>query len=582
MASTQLKPPSNSKDEIPLKEIDQPHSIFSHSLSEHLEDAASQTASSRNDILKAEGIPLTEGQQRRIKGVKWAALIVSLLSAHLLCSLDNTIVANIQAPIIRDLGQFDKFPWISVGFELGAASANLFWGHVNRLFDKKYAFLVCMFIFEIGSAICAAAPTLDALIVGRVICGFGGTGFVLSVMNIIAVLTTLSERAIYVSLAGSAWAIGAVIGPVVGGAINNSVAGWRWCFYLNVLAAALALPAVLFILPNLTSTSLTLPQKLGCLDLVGFALWTGMISCLICAISFGGVLFDWSDKEIIGLFIGGGFAAFLFVLHQAWAYRFTTSKEHRYFPAHFFKRLDMTILFVQMVSVSAVFFLSIYFLPLYFQFVQGDSTLWSGVRLLPFLLSGIFSLILNGALMGRTGLYMPWFVTGSALVVVGAAFIHLSGVETHQRTIYGYSVLLGIGIGTYSQAAMSVAQAKVPPKEVAMAVSFISCAQISGIMASFSVGYAVFLNTATKRIATFLPQASAAQIQAAFAGLGTELFSTLSPDKAFQVLQAVNDAIDDIWIQVLATGALSFALALLLKPERLVLKGSRTVKRGEP
>ena len=64
---------------------------------------------------------------RQIRGISWAILIGSLASANFLVSMDNTIVADVQAPIIEDFREVDKLPWISVAFELGAASANLFW-----------------------------------------------------------------------------------------------------------------------------------------------------------------------------------------------------------------------------------------------------------------------------------------------------------------------------------------------------------------------------------------------------------------------------------------------------------------------
>ncbi|KAI4150855.1 MAG: hypothetical protein LQ340_003854 [Diploschistes diacapsis] len=530
--------------------------------------AEGNTPMSNSDMEKNE----EAGPTRSIKGLPWAILIMSLLSAHFLCAMDNTIVADIQGPIIRDLGEYDKFPWISVGFELGAASANLFWGHINRLFNKKWTFLVCMCIFEVGSIVCGSATTLDALIVGRVVCGFGGTGFVLSVMNIIAVLSLQRERALYVSLAGTAWAVGAIIGPVVGGAINDSKAGWRWCFYINILIAAVALPGLLFILPSLPSSSFGLGEKLRRLDVVGFVLWTGAICCLIIAISFGGTVYAWDDGRNIGLFAAGGVLALLFVIQQKWAYKWTTSKEHRYFPVHFFKRLDMTILFIQMVSVSAAFFLTIYFLPLYFQFVQGDSALESGVRLLPFLFVGILFLILNGAIMGKTGYYMPWFLVGSALVVVAAALMRTLGVNSGTAYIYGYSVVMGVGIGAFSQASMSVAQAKVPPEEVAVAVSLISCGQITGIMVGFSVAYSIFLNTATNQIAALLPQAPKAAIQSAIVGVESNVFANVDANTKLQVLQAVANSINNVWIQVLAGGALSFVFALFMKREKLVFK----------
>ena len=52
--------------------------------------------------------------------------------------------------------------------------------------------------------------TLKVLIVGRVICGLGGTGVYIGIMNIISALTAPHERAFYVSLPGAAWAIGAM------------------------------------------------------------------------------------------------------------------------------------------------------------------------------------------------------------------------------------------------------------------------------------------------------------------------------------------------------------------------------------
>ena len=71
-------------------------------------------------------------------------------------------------------------------------------------------FIIAILIFEVGSVVCAAAPSLKAFIVGRVICGLGGTGVYIGIMNIISALTSPKERAMYVSFPGAAWAIGAM------------------------------------------------------------------------------------------------------------------------------------------------------------------------------------------------------------------------------------------------------------------------------------------------------------------------------------------------------------------------------------
>ena len=168
--------------------------------------------------LKDRGSPDTEAgpdlaahePERKVKGPAWAILVISLVAANLLYSLDNTIVADVQAPIILDLGDIQKFPWISTGFALGAAATNLFWGQLHKLFDKKLVFLSTVLIFEVGSIVCGVAKSLDTLIVGRVICGIGGTGLFMSTMTIVSALSLPKERALYVSFPGAAWAIGAM------------------------------------------------------------------------------------------------------------------------------------------------------------------------------------------------------------------------------------------------------------------------------------------------------------------------------------------------------------------------------------
>ena len=175
--------------------------------------------------------PLEEIEKppRSINGPLWGIIVAGLVFANLLTSMDNTIVADIQAPIIVGLGGFKKFPWISVDFELGAACVQLFWsaacqssnkplllvliihrGQLYGLFYKKILFISAVTIFEVGSVVCGSTTTLNAFIIGRVICGLGGTGVFTGITNIISTLTTQRERALYISISGAAWAIGAM------------------------------------------------------------------------------------------------------------------------------------------------------------------------------------------------------------------------------------------------------------------------------------------------------------------------------------------------------------------------------------
>lgn len=90
--------------------------------------------------------------------------------------LDTTIAADVQGPVYERFGEIEKLPWIGVGFPMGSVAVILLVGRAFALFDVKWLTVSFIAIFEIGSAVCGAAPNSNALIVGRVIAGIGGAG----------------------------------------------------------------------------------------------------------------------------------------------------------------------------------------------------------------------------------------------------------------------------------------------------------------------------------------------------------------------------------------------------------------------
>jgi MFS family permease len=93
--------------------------------------------------------------------------------------LDTTIAADIQAEVYEKLGQIENLPWIGLGFPMASVATILAFCRSYSLFNVKVLLLSSIVVFEVGSAICGAAPTSDALIVGRVIAGIGGAGMYL-------------------------------------------------------------------------------------------------------------------------------------------------------------------------------------------------------------------------------------------------------------------------------------------------------------------------------------------------------------------------------------------------------------------
>lgn len=162
---------------------------------------------------------------------QWFLAIVGLLASLLLYALDTTIVATIQPAIVTDFGRVDLVPWLAAAFALASAASTLPWSKAYGTFSAKKLFVGGTTLFMASSALCGAAPNINAFIVGRALLGIGGTGMYLGIMTILSVNTSEVERPRYLSMTGFFWGVGTVLGPVVGGAFAESAATWRCMFY---------------------------------------------------------------------------------------------------------------------------------------------------------------------------------------------------------------------------------------------------------------------------------------------------------------------------------------------------------------
>jgi MFS family permease len=202
--------------------------------SDHDVSGTTSVTGTDHDAEKQEAGPEDEVPPRDIAGIKWGIVVAAILSSTFLFALDNTIVADIQPVIVTHFDSVGKLTWLSVAFLIGAAATNLIWGKIFGQFNAKWTYIFCVFLFEVGSALCGAAPNIDTLIVGRAICGVGGAGMYVGVMTLLSVTTTIHERPVYVGGTGLTWGLGTVLGPIIGGAFVESSAGWRWAFYINL------------------------------------------------------------------------------------------------------------------------------------------------------------------------------------------------------------------------------------------------------------------------------------------------------------------------------------------------------------
>ncbi|KAG9529769.1 MFS general substrate transporter, partial [Aureobasidium melanogenum] len=487
--------------------------------------------------------------------------------------LDTTISADVQGPILETFGDIEKLSWVGIGFPMGSVSIVLLVGALYALFEIKWMFIGSLVLFEAGSALCGAAPNMNALVVGRVIAGMGGAGMYLGALTYITTFTSKKEQPIYNALIGLCWGTGSILGPVVGGGFADSSATWRWAFYINLPLAAVTSPIYLFLFPTHDPRPDTsAKQKLATVDWLGAFLFAGTFAILQVALTFSGSLWKWNEAGPIALWVV--FFVFLvaFVVQQAFC--IATVPSRRLFPVHFLKSRTLILLYTGTAASSTGLALGVYYIPIFFQFTRGDSPIKAAVRLLPYICVFVASVMLSGGLLPVFGRYQPFYIISGVLLVIGGALMHTVHLDTSTSKIYGYEVLMAFGAGMSMQVAYSVAVAVVDKVDTLNAVGFINVAQIGSISLGLSIAGCLYQNIGFDNIknAASAYHFSDTEIRAALGGAHSAILASGDMELERVVLEAIAATLGDIWGLSIVAGAVALLSGVFMKREKLNLE----------
>ncbi|KAJ0122150.1 mfs transporter [Diaporthe amygdali] len=441
-----------------------------------------------------------EASQNYPSGLKLTIIMLALELAVLCVALDNTIVATAIPKITNLFHALDDVGWYGSAYLLTLCAFQLFFGRLYQRFSVKWVFLLCLFVFELGSLICGVAPSSTALIVGRAIAGVGAAGIFSGALIIIAFSTPLEKRAIYTALVSAVFGIASVVGPLLGGVFTDKVS-WRWCFYINLPLGGVTGVALVFFLdtpPRQAQpvTNETWLQKIMHYDPIGNIIFLPCIVCILLALQWGGTTYPWSDGRIIALLVLFSVLLIAFVGVQFWM------GEDATVPVRIARQRSVGAAAIYTFCVGAAFFTMVYYLPIWFQAIRGASATQSGIDTLPMMISTTVGNIIGGVFVSVTGYYTPMMWSLPPIASAGAGLMTTWTVDVSAGKWIGYQILLGLGLGLGMQQGMVAAQASLPLADTAIGTALQVFSQMFGGSLFVSVAQNVFITGVLKGLAT--------------------------------------------------------------------------------
>jgi EmrB/QacA subfamily drug resistance transporter len=497
--------------------------------------------------------------------------VITLVAALDATSLAVAIPVSIEVPFLRYELTYDsqivaqklngtaiEAFWSGTGFLLAATVLQPIFASLSNFFGRKNLALAAMVFFTLGAIIAGVAKNFSMLIAGRAVQGIGGGGIIVITEIIATDMVPLRERGKWFGFISSMWAVGSVLGPVIGGAFSQNVT-WRWIFYINLPFCGIAFVAIpLFI--RLTQRKSSIAEKLRRIDWIGIALFIASATSFLIPISWGGVIYEWNSwHTIVPLVLGAcGLVAFGFYEHYG-------AKEPMINTVIFNNRTTTLTYFTTFFHGMLLWCL-LYFLPLYFEAVKSYSPVLAGVACFPLSFTVAPVSVVVGFVASITGQYWWALVLGWVLTTAGSGLLYLLHVDTSVAGWIFITLVVGIGMGMLFPSMGFSIQASAPSKHMAISVAMFSFFRLFGQTVGVAIGGVIFQNEMKKKLLAYPDLASKAVEYSQDAASLVQLIKAMpASSQKSELQQAYVNSLQVVWLVCCGFSGLCLIAVLFTK-----------------
>ncbi|MFG2605658.1 MFS transporter [Streptomyces sp. NPDC048514] len=382
----------------------------------------------------------------------------------LIVSLDNTVL-NVALPALqRDLhADTSGLQWTIDAYTLVLASLLMLAGSTADRIGRRKVFMAGLVIFSAGSLLCSVAPSLQLLVVFRMVQAVGGSMLNPVAMSIITnTFTDARERARAIGVWGAVVGISMAAGPLVGGLLVQSVS-WRSIFWINLPVGLAALLLTLRFVPESRAPKARRPDPVGQLLVIAL---------------FGSLTYAIIEAPDAGPGTSAPFAAIALaaLLGLLW---YEPRRAEPLVDLHFFRSAPFSGATVIAVSAFAALGGFLFLSTLYLQNVRGLDALHAGLWMLPMAAPTFLCAPLSGRLVGSRGPRLPLLVAGTAMTVSGVLFAVFEAETSNTTLVIGY-VLFGIGFGFVNAPITNTAVSGMPRTQAGVAAAVASTSRQLG------------------------------------------------------------------------------------------------------